>query len=151
MNRFNPIIRHKSPRQKPQALIKFRYCLHGLILRRFEGDNIIRPLISSSREDIEAYCRENGLSFVTDSTNLSREYTRNKLRLDVIPVLREINPSLEKSLYDFSNRLRNVNEYIKSEAGQLLIKAKEEDGDEGIFIKSETGYKYAKGLEAPRN
>ena len=43
MNRFNPIIRHKSPRQKPQALIKFRYCLHGLILRRFKRDNVIRP------------------------------------------------------------------------------------------------------------
>lgn len=86
--------------------------------------NIIRPLISSSRADIEAYCRENGLNYVTDSTNLSREYTRNKLRLDVLPVLREINPSLDMSLYGFSERLRDVNEYIRYEAGELIKRAR---------------------------
>lgn len=42
--------------------------------------NIIRPLIFCTREDIEVFCRENSLDFVTDSTNLTLDYSRNKIR-----------------------------------------------------------------------
>ena len=56
---------------------------------------VIRPLINCLRSDIELYCSENKLSYVTDSTNLSDNYTRNKIRLNVIPQLRSINPSFE--------------------------------------------------------
>lgn len=42
--------------------------------------NIIRPLIMTSRDDIELYCKENSLDFVTDSTNLQNEYKRNVIR-----------------------------------------------------------------------
>ena len=54
---------------------------------------IIRPLIEVTRAQIEEYCAENGLDFVTDSTNLGDEYTRNKIRHHVIPVLRELKVS----------------------------------------------------------
>ncbi len=53
--------------------------------------NIIRPLIRCTREDVEEYLAEKGRSFVTDSTNLTDDYSRNKIRHGVIPVLREIN------------------------------------------------------------
>lgn len=53
--------------------------------------NIIRPLIRCTREDVEDYLAEKGRSFVTDSTNLTDDYSRNKIRHGVIPVLREIN------------------------------------------------------------
>ena len=56
-------------------------------------DYIIRPLIRCSREEIEEYCQKNGLSFVTDSSNLTDDYTRNKIRHNIIPLLKEINPS----------------------------------------------------------
>lgn len=61
-------------------------------------DNIIRPLIGITREDVEMYCRLNGLSYVNDSTNFERDYNRNKIRLDVIPKLKEINENFEKSV-----------------------------------------------------
>lgn len=57
-------------------------------------ENIIRPLINCTRAEIEQYCAENQLTFVTDKTNLSTEYTRNKLRIEIIPLLLQINPSL---------------------------------------------------------
>ncbi|SEL12105.1 tRNA lysidine(34) synthetase TilS [Ruminococcus albus] len=57
-------------------------------------ENIIRPLIECRRADIEEFLAEKGQNFVTDSTNLLDEYSRNKLRHKVVPVLREINPSL---------------------------------------------------------
>lgn len=108
-------------------------------------DNIIRPLIESSRDDIENYCFRHGISYVTDSTNLTREYTRNKLRLDVVPVLKGINPSLENSLTAFSDRMREAYSYIRKNAVRLLSEAKCEDGysveiltsaDEALFSEA---------------
>lgn len=56
--------------------------------------NIIRPLIMTSRDDIELYCKENSLDFVTDSTNLQNEYKRNVIRNVVFPTLQKMNPSV---------------------------------------------------------
>lgn len=56
--------------------------------------NVIRPLLLNSREEIEQYCKRHSLDFVTDSTNAENIYTRNKIRNTVMPVLREINPSV---------------------------------------------------------
>ena len=47
--------------------------------------NIIRPILDCRRDEIEKYCEENGLKYVTDSTNNENIYTRNKIRLDLIP------------------------------------------------------------------
>ena len=58
-------------------------------------DNIIRPLLNVSRDEIEEYCKTMGISYVTDSSNLSACYTRNKLRLEILPKIREINPSFD--------------------------------------------------------
>lgn len=54
-------------------------------------DNIIRPLLCVKREEIEAYLGEIGIQYCTDSTNNDTEYTRNKIRLGIIPVMEEIN------------------------------------------------------------
>ena len=59
---------------------------------------VIRPLLSCTREDVEDYCRENSIGFVTDSTNLCDDYARNKIRLNVLPELRAVNPSVVSSL-----------------------------------------------------
>ena len=56
-------------------------------------DCFIRPVIFCTRAETEEYCRKNGIEFVTDSSNLSDEYTRNRIRHKVIPVLEEFNPS----------------------------------------------------------
>lgn len=67
-------------------------------------DNIIRPLILTSRIEIESYCKSNSLKFVTDSTNLQNEYKRNKIRNTIFPELQKINPSL---LSAFSRLIEN--------------------------------------------
>ena len=58
-----------------------------------ERDGIIRPLLSTTREQIERYNEENSVPFVTDATNLGDDYTRNILRHHVTPVLESINPA----------------------------------------------------------
>ena len=55
---------------------------------------IVRPLLCVSREDILAWLADQGYAYMVDSTNLSDAYTRNFIRLNVLPLLEEINPSL---------------------------------------------------------
>ena len=90
--------------------------------------NIIRPLIEASRTDTENYCMQNGIEYMTDSSNLERIYNRNKIRLDVITVLKEINPSLENTLSGLSERLRETSAYISNEALSALKSAETENG-----------------------
>ena len=75
-------------------------------------DNIIRPLIFCTREEIENYCKQNEIPFVTDSTNLCDEYSRNKLRLKVVPVLKELNSAVEKNASRAARSLYEDNEFI---------------------------------------
>ena len=63
--------------------------LRGIPRRR---GNIVRPLLSVSRKEIEAYLIENSIPHVEDSTNQRDDYTRNLIRHRLIPVMREINP-----------------------------------------------------------
>ena len=90
--------------------------------------NIIRPLIMLTREDIEQYCEQNNLEYVTDSTNLTDDYTRNKIRHQVIPVLKQINPQLELSAFHFSESARETAEYINIQTDKAIENAKCEYG-----------------------
>lgn len=83
-------------------------------------ENIIRPIISVTREEIEKYCCVNNLSFVTDSTNLSDDYTRNKLRHSIVPVLRELNPKIEKTVLKTSRSVTEISNMIKSSAENYI-------------------------------
>jgi tRNA(Ile)-lysidine synthase len=68
--------------------------LEGLIGIPEVNNNIVRPLLPFSRTEIEQYATENHFKWREDSSNASTKYVRNKLRHDVIPVLKEMNPQL---------------------------------------------------------
>lgn len=95
--------------------------LSGIPVKR---DSIIRPLLNCSREEIEAYCLENHLNYVTDSTNLSDEYTRNKLRLHILPALRELNPSLDEGVRRTASIMRDADDYLRKISLSELNKSK---------------------------
>jgi len=59
---------------------------------------IVRPLLTVSREETEAYCREHRLAPRTDSSNSSLSLLRNKIRLELLPVLQEYNPNIAEAL-----------------------------------------------------
>ncbi len=80
----------------------------------------IRPLLFCTREDVEQYCKENLLDFITDSTNLSDDYTRNNIRHNVIPVLKEINPSAEAAVMRTVLSLSETNDFITGIADKFL-------------------------------
>lgn len=74
--------------------------------------NIIRPLIQCTRADVESFIKDNHFDYVTDSTNLSNDYTRNKIRHNVIPILKELNPQFEKKILDTVTVLAKENRFI---------------------------------------
>lgn len=76
--------------------------INGLCGIPVKRDKYIRPLIFCTRREVEAYCRENGLEFITDSTNLSDDYTRNRIRHKIVPLLKEINPAAEENVTNTS-------------------------------------------------
>ncbi|MCD7828786.1 MAG: tRNA lysidine(34) synthetase TilS, partial [Clostridiales bacterium] len=98
--------------------------------------NIIRPLIECTREEIEAYNAEHGVPFVTDSTNLCDDYTRNKIRHNVIPVLNEINPSFSSVFLSCISSLADTEDYIESVVSLSFSNAKSERGFSAAYINA---------------
>lgn len=91
-------------------------------------DNIIRPLIYCTRNEIEGYCKENRLEYVTDSTNLSDDYTRNKIRHLILPVMEEINSGVVNNIASFSTAAKEVTSFVTKEAENALDKAEKSKG-----------------------
>lgn len=94
--------------------------LDGLCGIPVKRDYIVRPIISATREDVEHYCKDNNLNFVTDSTNLTDDYTRNKIRHKIVPVLKEINPKAEISALKTSKCLTEVSDFLKQETERYI-------------------------------
>lgn len=85
------------------------------------GDmQVIRPLIKAEKSEIIAYCKKNGINFVTDSTNLESDYTRNAIRNKVVPLLCEILPQAKKSAQRLSESASEDSDFILGEAKRIL-------------------------------
>ncbi|MDO4949432.1 MAG: tRNA lysidine(34) synthetase TilS [Bacteroidales bacterium] len=82
--------------------------INGLIGIKPKNGTIVRPLLCVGREQILQYLHTLHQAFVTDSTNLHDDFQRNKIRLSVLPLLKEINPSLTDSLTETASHLRDV-------------------------------------------
>lgn len=65
----------------------------------YSRNNVIRPFLLSTKRDIDLYVTRNNIEWIEDPSNIENEYSRNKLRNQVMPVLRDINPGLETTFY----------------------------------------------------
>lgn len=91
-------------------------------------EGIVRPLIACTREEIEAFLASRGQEFVTDSTNLQPAYTRNRIRQEVVPVLRALNPQAAETVSALTARLRTDRDYLEEQAQALLSQAAQDGG-----------------------
>jgi tRNA(Ile)-lysidine synthase len=101
--------------------------LRGTGLRGLTGippinDYIRRPLLRVSRTDINQYVIEHGLTFVEDSSNQSTDYTRNQLRLEVLPLLRKIYPQVDRNLLQNIERFGSAYSIYQNTAKQWMRK-----------------------------
>jgi len=91
--------------------------INGLSGIPYIRGNIIRPLLDIKKADIFEFCRENGYEFVTDETNLQAVYSRNKIRLDLIPKIeKEFNPSFVDVAVKNAGIIREDSEYLDNVA-----------------------------------
>ncbi len=90
--------------------------LHGLAGIPPRRGELVRPLLTTPRADIEAYLQDHNLTHVEDCTNTDTKYARNKLRHQVIPVLRELNPRLTQHSAETLAYLRADNDYLNAQA-----------------------------------
>lgn len=105
--------------------------LHGVGGMKERQGMFIRPFLSWTKEEIYAYAKEHGLAYRTDATNAQTDATRNKLRLQVFPALKEAVEGAEKNLVRFANRAAEDDallyqlsqELIASKNGQPFVKA----------------------------
>jgi tRNA(Ile)-lysidine synthase len=89
---------------------------------------VVRPLLDVSRDDILAFLADLKQDYVTDSTNLEDEYLRNKLRLNVIPLLKEINPSVCESITETARRLSDVEAVYRKSIQTVCTEVTEREG-----------------------
>ena len=102
--------------------------LHGAGGIRPARDFYVRPLLCLTRTEVEAYCRAAGQEWVTDETNLSDAYARNRLRHDALPALRQANAGAERNLARFCEKAARADAYFARAAGALLTGAAEAPG-----------------------
>jgi tRNA(Ile)-lysidine synthase len=81
---------------------------------------IVRPLLLESRDRIEDYLDAIGQDYVTDNTNLQDVYMRNKVRLNILPMMRELNPSVAESIFETSRRLAEVADIYNNDRAKTL-------------------------------
>jgi len=84
----------------------------GLTGMKVSGNKIIRPLLFATRQNIEEYCSEWNIKFREDQSNSETKYTRNKIRHLILPLLKDINPSVEITLNETVERLSGINEIV---------------------------------------
>jgi tRNA(Ile)-lysidine synthase len=94
----------------------------GLSGMKRTGNRIIRPLLFSTRASIEEYQKKQNIQYREDSSNAETKYIRNKIRHHVIPLLKDINPSVEFTLNDTAERMSSINDIINSYIDDLRKK-----------------------------
>lgn len=104
--------------------------INGLLGIRPKNGNVVRPLLCASRQEVVAYLHRMNQTYVTDSTNLEDEYTRNKIRLNLLPLMEEINPSVKDGLVKTSSYLNDVSKVyqqaIKESIDRIFITPEKE-------------------------
>lgn len=84
------------------------------------NDKIIRPFLSVSKEEIRLYADKHAISYVTDETNDSTVYTRNYIRLNVMPQIKKLFPNVEASLSRFAQSCKGDDDYLYELASRQL-------------------------------
>jgi tRNA(Ile)-lysidine synthase len=99
----------------------------GLAGIQNKNGRVIRPLLFAKRKEIEAFIKSEKLEHREDSSNLEQKYLRNKIRLEILPQLKSINPSIEETVRNEIGILRDIN---------LLLKSAVEEKRKQLFFNS---------------
>lgn len=100
--------------------------LTGISWRR---GNIIRPLLFASAQEIKDYCHENSFNYRTDSTNQETVFYRNKIRSEIVPLFKEMNPSFFDTMQSNMEYLKESRNIIEDELTKIQLQITAREGD----------------------
>ena len=101
-----------------------------------EGVRLVRPLLWARRAEIESYCRDVGLAWRTDHTNLQNEFTRNFIRNELLPLLREhMNPKADEALLRLSAAATQAEDTLESLARGLFERACRKQSPRSVILR----------------
>ncbi len=109
-------------------------------------DGVIRPVLDLTREEIEDYCESNGLLPRRDHTNDDVQYTRNKIRKNILTQMQSINPSVVDNIVNTRHLLEDEQELLRSVTNKAYVEMVEISGD-GSAILLEPFNKQPVGLK----
>ena len=89
------------------------------VISNYKDFKIIRPLIYYTKEEIEKYIKDNNIPCRYDLTNQSKKYTRNRIRLEILPILKKENKNIHKKFLELSSELDSNNKYINEVVNKL--------------------------------
>jgi tRNA(Ile)-lysidine synthase len=107
--------------------------LDGLTGIPSHNDKIIRPLLIFSRQEIEHYAKDNNIEWREDSSNATGKYLRNKIRHNLVPILKEINPDFISSFQKTQNYLQESQAMVEDASILVYQQVAEENGEEIHF------------------
>ncbi|MBQ8867447.1 MAG: tRNA lysidine(34) synthetase TilS [Bacteroidaceae bacterium] len=102
--------------------------LAGLTGIRPVNGRVVRPLLGVSRAEVMAYLKALAQDYVTDSTNLQDEYVRNKIRLQILPLLEKINPQVREKISSTIHHLRGVETIYDKAVKEAVARVADVDG-----------------------
>lgn len=82
-------------------------------ISNFKEFKIIRPLIFYTKQEIENYIKENNIPCVYDESNKSKKYTRNRIRLDILPILKQEDENIHNKFISFNEEIEETGNFIK--------------------------------------
>lgn len=94
--------------------------VHGLVGIKARNGHVLRPFLSVSRDEIEHFLSERGQNYVTDSTNLADEATRNKVRHHLVPLLRQLNAQAVENIQRMAERMADVEEIVANRVKEVV-------------------------------
>jgi len=93
-----------------------------------DGVNLIRPMLGITRAEVIGHCEHYKLAFRSDSSNFLADFTRNRVRLELLPMLETFNPRVKESLARASESLVLDEDYLRGAVAEHLAKSREESG-----------------------
>lgn len=84
------------------------------------NDKVVRPLLDYSKDDILKYLKSRNIDFCDDSSNFETDYTRNKIRLNIIPEFEKINPSFKRTMYENTKRFSEIEVLFNERVQEVL-------------------------------
>jgi tRNA(Ile)-lysidine synthase len=109
--------------------------LEGLMGIRALNKKVIRPMLFATREEIEKYAAENRIAWREDLSNASDDYQRNFIRHQIVPRLKELNPSLEKTMQESMTKMKGSANLINAAVAEWKKKFLRHEGDKLLLDK----------------